>query len=264
MHVTEVELPFLPHPAVAAAELAIHVVDEGPLLAVLEEDPRDAGSAGYDRGHDFDHRAETPLLVRRMRYAVAQAQEQPFPFVQHVITERNADYPKDSIISTRLPSLDTLKPCPQTPDRFMGQDWKTLGAVVIGAALAGWLVVRVLSGGSATLTAPTETARATTVAPQRTAAEVAIAEPATAPAAAPEVAKPAPVQEPPPADNGDEGAAIARDLAALAQALQRDVRIEDRVMPRVNDVLDVPGTTEYRRGPDFWEPALASGPRGAR
>lgn len=146
----------------------------------------------------------------------------------------------------------------------MGQDWKTLGAVVIGAALAGWLVVRVLSGNSAMPTAPTETARAPMAAPQRTAAEVAIAEPPTAPAAAPEVAKPAVVEEPSPAADGDEGAAIERDLTALAQALQRDVRIEDRVMPRVNDILDVPGTTEYRRAPDFWEPALRSGERGAR
>lgn len=145
----------------------------------------------------------------------------------------------------------------------MGQDWKTLGAVVIGAALAGALLVRVLSGGSATPVA--ETAQATAAAPQRTAAEVAIAKPATAPAAAPKVASPAPVAEPPPAADGDdEGAAIARDLTALAQALQRDVRIEDRVMPRVNDVLDVPGTTEYRRAPDFWEPALETGERGAR
>ena len=36
-------------------------------------------------------------------------------------------------------------------------------------------------------------------------------------------------------------------------------RIEDRLMPRVNDALDVPGPTEYRRAPDFWEPALAGG-----
>jgi hypothetical protein len=146
----------------------------------------------------------------------------------------------------------------------MGQDWKTLGAIVIGAALAGWLVVRVLSGGAAAPVVPTEAARVATTAPQRTAADVALAEPTAAPVAAPAVAKPAAVEEPPSAPDGDEDAAIARDLAALAQALQRDVRIEDRVMPRVNDVLDVPGTTEYRRGPDFWEPALTSGTRGAR
>jgi len=40
----------------------------------------------------------------------------------------------------------------------------------------------------------------------------------TAPATAPEVAKPAAVAEPPPAADGDEGAAIERDLAALGQA----------------------------------------------
>jgi hypothetical protein len=29
----------------------------------------------------------------------------------------------------------------------MGQDWKTLAIVVVGAALAGWLMVRALGGG---------------------------------------------------------------------------------------------------------------------
>ena len=61
-----------------------------------------------------------------------------------------------------------------------------------------------------------------------------------------------------PVANGGEGdvANVERDLAALSQALVMDQRIEDRVMPRINDVLDVPGVTSYRRAPDFWESAL--------
>ena len=143
----------------------------------------------------------------------------------------------------------------------MGQDWKTLGVVVIGAALAGWLMVRVLSGGPASPTAPTETERAT--APRATAAEVAVNDVAATPARRAAPAQPSAV-EAAPADDGDESGAIVRDLTTLAQALQRDVRIEDRVMPRVNDALDVPGPIEYRRAPDFWEPALAGGAERTR
>jgi hypothetical protein len=139
----------------------------------------------------------------------------------------------------------------------MGQDWKTLGAVVIGAALAGWLVVRILTAGSTSPTGSIIGARATAPAPEPTAADAAVGEPEVTPAAVAAVASPA-AAEPAPVAGGDESAVIERELTTLAQALQRDVRPEDRIMPRVNDVLDVPGTTEYRRAPDFWEPALSA------
>ncbi len=195
--------------------------------------------------------------------AVAESQEQPFPFIVHVITERTAGYPIDCVIATRHASLDTPSVAPHTPGRFMGQDWKTLGVVVIGAALAGWLVVRMLAGGPAPPTAPAETERAMTSAPRATAADVAVNEAAATPASRPAPGKPA-VDEEAAAADGDESGAIVRDLTTLAQALQRDVRIEDRVMPRVNDGLDVPGPMEYRRAPDFWEPALAGGAERTR
>ncbi len=136
----------------------------------------------------------------------------------------------------------------------MGQDWKTLSVVVVLAAIVGWIVVR-----RVTAPAHPETERVAAaqrpVRPPEPAPEVAPAEPAVAPpiaartASVPSVAVPA---------NGGDGdlANIDQDLAALAQALARDQRIEDRVMPRINDVLDVPGVTSYRRAPDFWEPAL--------
>ena len=48
MHVTEVEVPLFPHASVAATQLAIHVVDEGALLAVFEENSHDAGATRDD------------------------------------------------------------------------------------------------------------------------------------------------------------------------------------------------------------------------
>jgi hypothetical protein len=61
----------------------------------------------------------------------------------------------------------------------------------------------------------------------------------------------------------DEVVRIQRDLELLKQGLVQDEQIEDRVMPRVNDALDVPGVVTWRRAPDFWEPALA-GTTGAK
>jgi hypothetical protein len=65
------------------------------------------------------------------------------------------------------------------------------------------------------------------------------------------------VPEAPVAAEGD-AAFIERDLQVLADALAHDQRLEDRLMPRINDALDVPGVVQYRRAPDFWEPAFAS------
>ena len=138
----------------------------------------------------------------------------------------------------------------------MGQDWKTLSLVVLGAAVAGWLMVRVLSGGSGRHdVSPT----AMPPIPVRSAKSVAAseAEPPAVAVGAPAPARSAAVPAPPEAAEGDV-AFIERDLQALAEALARDQRLEDRVMPRINDALDVPGVVQYRRAPDFWEPAFAS------
>lgn len=135
----------------------------------------------------------------------------------------------------------------------MGQDWKTLSVVLIGAALAGWLMVRVLGGGGRKAEAPT-VAVATVPAPDRTLGATAPAA-ASSPVRAPLVPS---VDAPPPAGT-DEAALIERDLGVLAGALVRDQRIEDRVLPRINDVVEVPGITSYRRAPDFWESAFDGG-----
>jgi hypothetical protein len=135
----------------------------------------------------------------------------------------------------------------------MGQDWKTLAIVVVGAALAGWFMVRALGGGrraeapvppaevaSGPAAVATAAPPATVAAPHRTAERAAALPPSVADV---------------PAD-ADENVAIERDLGVLAGLLVRDQRIEDRVMPRINDVVDVPGVTSYRRAPDFWESAF--------
>ncbi len=134
----------------------------------------------------------------------------------------------------------------------MGQSWKTLAVVIVLAAVAGWSTVRMLGPGSTAPVARAPGAVPTLVLPEAPAAVVATAaRPAATPAA------PAATIEEPPQAEGDESAIIVRDLAMLAQALAKDQRIEDRVMPRVNDVLDVPGPTEYRRAPDFWQGAFS-------
>lgn len=146
----------------------------------------------------------------------------------------------------------------KTPVRFMGQDWKTLSLVVLGAAVAGWLMVRVLSGGSSGHDlSPTAVAPA----PARSAEAVDAdeAEPPAAADTAPAPARNATAPAPPPVAAGEgDTAFIERDLQALADALAHDQRLEDRLMPRINDALDVPGVVQYRREPDFWEPAFAS------
>jgi hypothetical protein len=132
----------------------------------------------------------------------------------------------------------------------MGQDWKTLSLVVVVAAIAGWWVVRTLGNKSAEPVARPAVVAPPAV-PKATDAPVAAAE---SPVATP-VAKAGDI---PVVVNEDaEVAAIQRDLDQLRSALARDQRIEDRLMPRVNDAMDVPGVTTYRRAPDFWEPALA-------
>jgi len=134
----------------------------------------------------------------------------------------------------------------------MGQDWKTLGLVVVVAAIAGWWVVRALGSRDAEPVAPPVVMPSAPVTAPTDAPVAATETPLATPAA---VAKggdiPAVVNE------DAEVAAIQRDLDQLRQALARDQRIEDRLMPRVNDAMDVPGVTTYRRAPDFWESALA-------
>src|SRR6188472_919587 len=80
--VTEVETPFFADAPVATAELTIHVVDEGTLLPVLEENPHDAGATRYDRGHHFDHGSDTPLFVRRVLHTITEPQEEPLLSVE--------------------------------------------------------------------------------------------------------------------------------------------------------------------------------------
>ena len=140
----------------------------------------------------------------------------------------------------------------------MGQNWKTLGLVVVGAAIAGWLMVRVLGNGSSRRAASPTAAVATIPGPQRRQAAIAAADTNT-PIPSATSAEPAPPMDAPaPSNDADEAALIERELAMLAQGLRQDKEIEERVMPRVNGVFDQPNTTGYRRAPNFWESAFKS------
>jgi hypothetical protein len=134
----------------------------------------------------------------------------------------------------------------------MAQSLKTLLLVVIGAAIFGWVTVRIVGGGRREPVVVQTAAVESPAAPAPTVAAVATAAP---PRSAPSPAAAAPIEALP--AEGDESEVIARELELLGQALVTDQRIADLIMPRVNDVLDVPGTAQYRRAPDFWEPALA-------
>lgn len=90
MPVSAVEVPLFPHAPVAATQLAIHVVDEGALLAVFEENSHDPGATRDDRGHHLDRGPYAPLLVGRMKNAVAEAKKEPFLAVEHVVTNWTA------------------------------------------------------------------------------------------------------------------------------------------------------------------------------
>lgn len=130
----------------------------------------------------------------------------------------------------------------------MGQGRKILGVVVIGAAIAGWWMVRALSGGA-------NHRVASPVAPAATVgAEIAPVVNASPPPGLATAATP----RPPATANDDEATLIERDLALLAQGLLSDRQVEDHVMPRVNDVMNMPRLNTYRRAVDFWKPAFES------
>jgi hypothetical protein len=134
----------------------------------------------------------------------------------------------------------------------MGQNWKTLGLVVVGAAIAGWVMVRVLSGGANRRVASPTPAIATIAGPQHTAATIAAANMNPSPVPAASATPPTNASAP---GTTDEATFIERDLGLLAQGLLRDRQIEDRVMPLVNDVMNMPRLATYRRALDFWESA---------
>jgi hypothetical protein len=130
---------------------------------------------------------------------------------------------------------------------------RLLVAIALGAAVAGWLVVRLL-GGDAPDAGRVEVARET---------HPEVATPGE------REARPGATAEPP-AVGGEsepeagEHATIARDLDALEWALRRDVGLEDWLIPEDTTVLHLPNVIVYLRAPEFWQPAFAAGARRAR
>ena len=99
---TEVETPLFADAPVAAAELTVHVVDEGALLAVFEEVSHDAGATWYDRGHHLDHGPDTPLLVLSVLHAITEPQEEPLLSVEQRRHPSLRTYPIDGENATLI------------------------------------------------------------------------------------------------------------------------------------------------------------------
>ena len=82
--VVEIDTPVLAQAEVTTAELAVHVVVERALLAVLEENADEARAAGDDRGHHLDDGAETPLFLGDVEDAVTEPEEESLVAVEHL------------------------------------------------------------------------------------------------------------------------------------------------------------------------------------
>ena len=121
--------------------------------------------------------------------------------------------------------------------------------IVVGAALAGWLLVR--------LTAPEPR-----IADAPPTVEEALPAPDTdTVVAAPDASAAAPDMDAPDAE-GDEDAAdvdverILSDLRVLAQVVRKDKFIQDLAFPENTEILELPGLIQYVRAVEFFQPAF--------
>jgi hypothetical protein len=120
--------------------------------------------------------------------------------------------------------------------------------VAATAAIAGWLLVRLVST------------------PHRPPGQVETAEHETG---APP-ARPAPeeaVRRTPAAsarEPADDPAAIASDLDVLAQAVAGDVAVENLSFPADPTLLEMPSLIEYVRPVEFWQPAFDAADKDRR
>ena len=127
----------------------------------------------------------------------------------------------------------------------MTRDIKMLLAIVAGAALAGWVVVR-LGAPPADAPEPRVAARAEPVAEQRL-------------EEAPEPDRVAPPR-PAPSAGADEtdSEAIVRDLNILVRAVRKDKHLEGVAFPESTRILEFPRMVHYVRAVEFWQPAFPS------
>lgn len=125
----------------------------------------------------------------------------------------------------------------------MTGSWKTLGTIAIAAAIAGWLVVRMLA--PATPVGPTDAASETPAAREPAVTDAPMAD-------APQVAAAPPVA-PVEGDLPD----LDEAFTIIALALGRDRQIEEEMMPPEMSASSVPSSIPYRRAEDFWQPMFA-------
>jgi hypothetical protein len=133
-------------------------------------------------------------------------------------------------------------------------------AVVVGAALVGWLVVRLVAPEPEAVREP-ETRVAAVEEPD------VVAAPSMEPTGGTRAgAPPDEPGAPTPAAALDEKAAaeITRDLDAIAQVLRQDKYVARRAFPADATVLELPGVIQYLRTMEFWAPALTGDGGGSR
>src|SRR5690349_17602452 len=107
----------------------------------------------------------------------------------------------------------------------MGQDWKTLSLVIIGAAIIGWWTMRSLTDDANRRVASQPVALATVPAPpERPVKTVAERPPAAEPPPPAKIPGAVATPDAAAASGDDESAAILRDLASLSQGLVNDLR----------------------------------------
>jgi hypothetical protein len=136
-------------------------------------------------------------------------------------------------------------------------DSRVLIAIAVGAAFAGWLMVRFLDSGD-------EPADTRVVAVEQ--AETEDVEPEESAAEPPPVERQAARADAVPDDATAEvdPDAIAQELALIASTLSKDKFMHDRAFPDDATVLEMPSVIAYLRSVDFWQPVFPNGAREMR
>jgi hypothetical protein len=136
-------------------------------------------------------------------------------------------------------------------------DSRVLIAIAVGAAFAGWLIVRFIdSGGESadTRVVAVEQARTEDVEPEESAGEP--------PAVEPEAPRADAAAD---ASTGDEDPeVIAQELALIASTLSKDKFMHNRAFPDDATILEMPSVVTYLRSVDFWQPVFTNGAREMR
>jgi hypothetical protein len=130
-------------------------------------------------------------------------------------------------------------------------------AIAVGAAFAGWLLVRFIDSGGEpadTRVVAVEQVPTEDVEPEESAGEP--------PSAEPQAPRAEPAADAPTADADPE--AIMQELALIASTLSKDKFMHNRAFPDDATILEMPSVVTYLRSVDFWQPLFPNGARETR